>query len=100
MTEGKLPLPRAQTFVACESIYEDRRTGKCILVAPIGGISLNFFPAGFRLALYADRCGGHGQYQLALELRDEDIQTVWGCKWAGPIRHDNPLEPHHVILHD
>jgi hypothetical protein len=97
---GKLPPPVAQAFVCCRVIYEDRRTRECILVGPFGGLALSFFPAGYRLSLYADLCGGHGAYELALELRDEDLETVWGWRWPEPIRHGNPLEPHHVILHD
>jgi hypothetical protein len=96
---GKLPSPRAQSFVVCEAIFEDRRTHKCILVGPCGGLALGFFPAGFRLSLYADLCGGHGTYELALELRDDDLEVVWGWRWPEPIRHDDPLEPYHVILH-
>jgi hypothetical protein len=63
-------------------------------------VALSFFPAGFRLCLYADLCGLHGSYELALELRDDELQAVWGWRWPQPIRHDNPLEPYHVILHD
>jgi hypothetical protein len=96
---GKLPTPRAQSFVVCEAIYEDRRTHKCILVAPFGGLSLSRFPTGFALSLYADLCGGHGSYALALELRDEELEVVWDWRWPEPIHHTNPLEPHHVILH-
>jgi hypothetical protein len=33
-------------------------------------------------------------------MRDEDLETVWGWRWPEPICHDNPLEPHHVILHE
>jgi hypothetical protein len=97
---GKLPSPRVQSFVVCEAIYEDRRTQKCILVGPFGGLALNFFPAGFRLSLYADLCGGHGTYQLALESRDEDLEAVWKWQWPEPTRYEDPLYPRHVILHD
>jgi hypothetical protein len=97
---GKLPPPRVQTFVACRQIYEDRRTRECILIGPFGGVALNFFPAGFRLSLYADLCGARGAFELSLELRDDELETVWGWRWPEPFRHDNPLEPHHVILHD
>jgi len=97
---GQLPLPRAQSFVVCRVIYEDRRTRECLLIGPFGGITLNLFPAGFRLSLYADLCDCHGTYELGLELRDQELETVWGWRWAEPIRHTNPLEPYHVILHD
>jgi hypothetical protein len=97
---GRLPPPRAQSFVVCRAIYEDRRTGECLLIGPFGGIALHFFPAGFRFSLYADICGGHGPFELALELRDQDLATVWNWRWPQPFHHANPLEPRHVILHD
>jgi hypothetical protein len=97
---GQLPPPRAQTFVACRVIYEDRRTRECILVAPFGGLALSFFPGRFRLSLYADLCGGHGTYELALELRDEELEAVWDWRLPEPIRYEDPLEPYHFILHD
>jgi hypothetical protein len=97
---GKLPPPVAQAFVCCRVIYEDRRTREVILVGPFGGLTLSFFPAGYRLSLYADLCGGHGAYELAPEPRDEELETVWGWRWPELICHGNPLEPHHVILHD
>jgi hypothetical protein len=34
---------------------------------------LGFFPTGFRLAIYADLCGGHGAHEPAPELRDEEL---------------------------
>jgi hypothetical protein len=97
---GRLPLPRAQSFVVCEAIHEDPVSRKCILVAPVGGLNLSAFPARFRLSLYADLCGCRGTFELALELRDDDLERIWGWQWPGPIRHPDPLEPAHVILHN
>lgn len=97
---GTLPPPHVQSFIVCRTIYEDRRTRECLLVGPFGGIVLNVFPAVFRLSLYADLCGGHGTYGLALELRDEGLEAVWGWRWPEPIHHPDPLLPYHVILHD
>lgn len=97
---ARIPPPQVQAFLVCQQIFEDRRTKKCILVAPFGGISLSQFPAAFRMSLYADLYGGHGSYALALELRDAELDVVWGWRWPKPIEHNDPLEPHHVILHD
>ncbi len=94
----KAPPPRVQSFVVCETIYEDKSTQKCILVAPFGGLTLSLFPSAFRLSIYADLCSGHGAYELALELRNHDFEAVWGWRWPEPILYNNPLEPHHVIL--
>jgi len=94
------PLPLAQAFVVCREIYEDRRTGEHLLIGPFNGIGLNFFPAGFRMSLYAHLTGGHGIYQLALELRDMDGEAIWQWQWPEPTRYDHPLEPHRVVLHD
>jgi hypothetical protein len=32
-------------------------------------------------------------------LRDDDLEVVWSWQWPEPLRHQDPLEPHHVILH-
>jgi hypothetical protein len=100
MNEGKLPLPRAQAFVACRQIFESPLSNECVLVAPFSSLGLNFFPISYKLSLYADLCGGHGTYQFALELRNQDLETVWACQYSQPIRQDDPLAPHKVILHD
>jgi hypothetical protein len=100
MMPGKLPPPRAQSFVTCRTIYEDRRSRECILIGPFGGIKLSSFPGSFRFSLYADLCGAHGSFELALQLRDDELEQVWGWQWPEPLSHDNPLAPHHIILHD
>jgi hypothetical protein len=33
-------------------------------------------------------------------LRDADLGGVWGWQWPQPIRHPDPVEPAHVVLHD
>jgi hypothetical protein len=96
----KVPLPLAQAFVVCRTVYQDRRTGEFLLVGPFNGITLHYFPSGFRLSLYAHLTGGHGTYDLALELRDDEDQAVWGWQLPEPIRHDDPLLPHRISLHD
>jgi hypothetical protein len=96
----KPPHPLAQAFVLCRMIYEDRRTGEILLVGPFSGIELNFFPAGYRFALYSQLSSGHGSYRLGLQLRDAELEVRWSWQWPEPQHIEDPLEPFRVILHD
>src|SRR5262245_52854388 len=64
------PLPVAQAYILCQTIYEDRRTGDFVLVGPFGGIRFERFPGAYRFSLYTQLTNGHGAYQMGLRLRD------------------------------
>src|SRR5262249_60774351 len=91
-------LPLVQAFLVCRAVCEDRHTGGFVLVEPFNGIALHFFPAGFPLSRYAHLVGGHGAYQLALALQNDEGAQVWGWAWPEPIRYTEPLAPYRVTL--
>src|SRR5262245_39331107 len=94
------PLPLAQAFVVCREIFEDCRSHEFILVGPFSGLPLPHFPAKARLSVYAHLTGGHGVYQMALELRDSEEQVVWQWQAPTPLRHDEPLQSYRWTLYD
>lgn len=96
----KLPLPVAQAFVICNEIYQDQRTGRLVLIAPIDHVPVPQFPARVRVSIYAHFTGGHGRYQLELCLHDEDDEIVWRWGPPQPLAHPNPLLLHRVTFND
>ena len=96
---SKIPLPIVTSFVLCREIFEDQRRREYALIGPFSGISLNFFPAGFRFSLYAHLVGGHGSCQLGLHLRDDEGATTWQWQWPEPTLC-SPLHPYRITLHN
>jgi hypothetical protein len=93
MTNGRLPFPQAQAFVACRKITNDPQTGEIVIVGPVSHSPITDFPAVIRLALYAHVTGGHGTYRLAFELRAADGDTVWRWQPVDSLHHADPLAP-------
>jgi len=100
LPERLMPLPMAQAFVVCREIFEDCRSHDVILVAPFSGLTLPAYPGPLRLSVYAHLTGGHGVYQMALELRDGDDQVAWRWQAPVPLRYDEPLRSHRLVLYD
>jgi hypothetical protein len=94
------PPPLAQAFVVCREIFDDPRRREFILVGPFSGINAPKLPLNFTLSIYAHVTGGHGAYDMGLELRDGDESPLWKWNWPEPIRLDDPLMPHRLVLYD
>lgn len=96
----KPPLPLTLSFVACQDIYHDQRTGASILIGPTSHVPLTQFPAHVRLSLWAEFTNGHGFYQPRVCLLDTSDEVVWAWKAPEPLEHNDPLLPHQVTFHD
>lgn len=94
----RIPAPVVEAFLVCSEIWEDKHTGRMMLVAPTIHVSLPEIPAAVRLSVYARMTGGHGEYQLRLSLRDEDDDSVWDCRPHDKLAHADPLAPHQVTF--
>lgn len=96
----KPPLPLSVSFVACQQIYSDQRTGVPILIGPTSHVPVQKFPAHVRLSVWAEFTGGHGRYQPRLCLLDTAEEVVWGWNAPEPLEHNDPLLPHQVTFYD
>lgn len=96
----KPPLPLALSFLACNDIFKDSRTGAAILVGPTSHVPIPEFPATVRLSLFAEFTGGHGSYLPGFALIDTNEQTVWEWRTELPFEQSDPLLPREVIFYD
>ncbi len=93
-------LPLAQAFVVCREIIQDCRSHDFVLIAPFSAVHFVAFPGSLRMSIYAHLTCGHGDYAVALQLRDGDDEVVWAWNCPQPIRLDSPLEQHRFTLYD
>jgi hypothetical protein len=94
------PLPLAQAFVVCREIIEDCLSHEFVLVRPFSDIRAAAFPLQFPLAVYVHLTGGHGAYELQLQLRDGEERPLWGWRAPRSIRLADPLAQQRVTLYD
>lgn len=92
--------PRAQSFVVCREIFEDCRSHHFILVAPMCALVASGFPFNARVSIYAYLTSGHGDYEVALQLRDADETGVWDWQCPNLVALRDPLKSHELALYD
>ena len=95
-TERKPPTPLVQSFVTCDQIFIDRRTGTKILLGPRARLPAERFPTHFPISMYVEFSGGHGSYHPRICLRDDAGEEVWGWTVPGLSYHADPLLVHEV----
>lgn len=91
-----LPAPVAEAFLICGEIWEDKHSGRMMLVGPTSHVNLPTMPAAVRLSVFARLTGGHGNYQLKLSLRNQDDESVWDCLPNDKLAQPDPLMPHQI----
>jgi hypothetical protein len=98
--QRKPPLPTAQAFLVCKAVHQDPTTRMYSLEKICDAIGLNFFPAGYPVSVYAYLTGGHGVYELALELRDAEGTPVWAGRWSDPLEYCDPLKSQQLAVNN
>ncbi len=96
----RVPTPLAQAFVVCRQIYEDTRTHEFILIGPLNEVKLPEYPSNIQLSLYVHLSGGHGEYQMALHLRDSDGGIPWRWDLPYPQELSDPLIMRKLAFYD
>ncbi len=94
------PLPQIYSFIACNEVFHDKRTGQHLIVGPVGGIPGRQFPLHVRLSLFVEFMGGHGTYQERFCLRDSAEEEVWGKTTQEPVEMNDPLTLTTRVLFD
>jgi hypothetical protein len=94
------PLPLAQSFVVCREILEDCRSHEFVLIGPLSSLGAAAFPHTARLSIYAHFTGGHGDYEVVLQLRDTEESPRWEWRCPQPIRLPDPLMDQRFTLYD
>jgi hypothetical protein len=90
----------AQAFVVCREILEDCRSHEFVLIGPLSALGAPGFPYTARVSIYAHLTCGHGDYEVALEVRDAEESALWQWRCPGSIRLPSPLEQHRFTLYD
>lgn len=91
-------LPIGLALLPCDTIIEDRRTGKKSVIGIVGIIKSTKFPFEHSgMQLLVSLTGGHGGYPCRLELIREDTgAAVFSA--PGKLRFSNPKQVVDVIF--
>ena len=95
----QLPQPQVQAFLTCREILDNTRTGEYVLIGPFTYVPAAEFPINLRASLYIQFKGGHGKYELDLQMRDLEGDVSWRCQ-LGELNHSDPLLPFKIAIHD
>ncbi len=95
----KPPPPLAQALVLCREVFEDRFNHEVILVGPLTHLpAAGPFPQPVTLAIFTHLTDGHGRYELDLEVRDADDNSIWRWHVPDPLVLENPFRSHHFTV--
>lgn len=88
----RLPPPKILAFVICDSVIDDRATGKKSLIGLFNNISAKVFPCVHSiLHVFVGLTEGHGEYQCSLTcIKDDGSKKVLNL--SGPLKFNNPLD--------
>lgn len=85
------PIPTAPAMIICDTVMDDRATGKKILIGTFNNINAKKFPVRhFELHIFLALTNGHGPYQTRLKcIRADSNEAIMELR--GPINFPNPL---------
>ncbi len=85
-----VPTPQLVAFVVCDSIIEDRKTGKKTLVGIFNRVNSRSFPCKHpALSVFVSLTGGRGRYQAQLQcVKSAEDRPI--LQLEGLIDFDNP----------
>ncbi len=91
MADKELPKPKAVSFVICDTVIDDRVTGKKSLIGLFNCIGANKLPFCLPVInVYIGLTEGYGDYQCALHcVKEDDNKTI--VRMQGPVKFDGPL---------
>lgn len=88
------PKPEALAMIICDTVMDDRKTNKKILVGTFNNIgAVNFPVRHLEMHVFIVLTGGHGKYQGVLRCIQASSEKPI-MELSGPIEFHNPL---HVI---
>ena len=91
--DRKPPLPVCKAFLVCREI-----AGQMLTLLGDNCYVNRRFPNGFPLSFFARLTGGHGEYQIEMQLHDSAGTVVWRDGPEETWRPESPLDRVDVTL--